>query len=84
MTMEDRIYKKLQGALQPESLKVVNQSHLHAGHAGDDGSGESHFKIEIGSETLNAMGYVAREREVHKILAEEIPLIHALGLKFIK
>ena len=84
MSMEDRIYKKLSDALQPESLNVINQSHLHAGHAGDDGSGENHFKIETSSATLNAIGYVGREREVHKILAEEIPDIHALSLKFIK
>ena len=84
MSLEQKIYKKLDAALQPQSLEVINQSHLHAGHAGDDGSGESHFKIVIQSDHLNILGYVGREREVHKILCDEMKIIHALSLKFLK
>ena len=84
MSLEQQIYKKLEEALQPQFLEVVNQSHLHAGHAGDDGSGESHFKIVIQSDQVNKLKYVERERTIHKILQDEINVIHALSLKFVK
>lgn len=82
MSLEQRIYDKLQKEFQPEILNVMNESALHAGHAGDDGSGESHFKIEIKAETLTQMPYVQRERALHKVLHEEIENIHAISFKF--
>ncbi len=84
MSLEQRIYERLMTKFQPEKLEVINQSHLHAGHAGDDGSGESHFKIEIQCEDLNAKSYVQRERSVHQALKEEMQLIHALSVTFLK
>lgn len=84
MSLEKRIYERLKQQFQPEKLIVTNQSHLHAGHAGDDGSGDSHFLVEILASGLNELPYVQREREVHQALSEEIPLIHALSIKFIK
>ncbi len=83
-SLEQRIYERLIAEIQPEKLLVKNQSHLHAGHAGDDGSGESHFKIEISAEKLNNLPYVQRERVVHQALSEEIRVIHALSIKFLK
>ncbi len=84
MSLEQSIYERLQAAFQPETLNVINQSHLHAGHAGDDGSGESHFNIEIQSADLMKMSYVNRERAVYDALAAEMKVIHALSIKFIK
>lgn len=84
MTIEQDIYKQLQESFQPEMLNVINESHLHHGHAGDDGSGQSHFKIEIKSEKFANLSAVARERLVHQALAEQIKVIHALSIKFIK
>lgn len=81
-SMKERIYERLTTELQPEKLDVINQSHLHAGHAGDDGSGESHFKIIIGCEALKALSYVNRERSIHKALSDEMPKIHALSIQF--
>lgn len=84
MLLERKIHEKLIAELQPEKLEVKNLSHLHQGHAGDDGSGESHFKIEILSEALNQKSYVARERAVYDVLSEEMQIIHALTIKFLK
>jgi len=42
--------RKLQDALAPVSLKVTNDSHKHAGHAGNPGGepdAETHFRIEV-------------------------------------
>lgn len=83
MSMEQQIRQKLEQELHPSQLEVINQSHLHKGHAGDDGSGESHFRIEIAAKAFEEISPVARERLVHKALAEEMPLIHALSIKII-
>lgn len=83
MNMAQRITEKLEVALQPTQLNVLNQSHLHAGHAGDDGSGESHFKVEIASEQFKEITPVARERLIYKALSEEMPLIHALSVQIL-
>lgn len=84
MSLEQRIYERLNAEFQPEKLEVINQSHLHAGHAGDDGSGESHFKVKIKADELNDLSYVARERAVHQALKEEMEVIHALSICFIR
>ena len=84
MSLEQRIYERLHAKFQPEILEVVNQSHLHAGHAGDDGSGESHFKVKIKAVGLNELSYVARERAVYEALSEEMQAIHALSVQFLK
>ena len=55
MDMESRIRKKLSDAFSPSLLEVVNESHLHRGHAGDDGSGESHFRVKVVSKSFAGM-----------------------------
>ena len=57
MSIEVTIKERLEASLAPSELVVTNQSHLHAGHAGDDGSGESHFKIEISSVLPRLIGF---------------------------
>ena len=50
-------------AFQPELLEIENESHKHAGHSGDDGSGESHFRVMIraaGFAGLSAATLLAR------------------------
>lgn len=80
MKMEEKITQKLQDKISPTHLVVENQSHLHAGHAGDDGSGESHFHVEIWGDMFEKMSRVERERFVYNVLCEEMQSIHALGL----
>lgn len=80
MSMQERIESKLQAAFSPKQLAVINESHLHAGHAGDDGSGESHFRVEIESDSFNGMSRVMRERAVFDALSEEVSIIHALSM----
>lgn len=79
MTIEEQIRQKIEQGIAPESLKVVNQSHLHKGHAGDDGSGESHFKLEVVWGGFSAYSRIERERHVHSIMGKELlAKIHAL------
>ena len=43
--MAERIERKLTDALTPESLEVVDESALHAGHAGARPGGQTHFRV---------------------------------------
>jgi len=75
------IEKKLTGALAPERLDIVDESHRHAGHAGHHHEGESHFRIEIVSSAFAGKSRVERHRMVNALLAEELAgRVHALSL----
>ena len=80
MGMTDEIREKLTDAFAPSVLEVVNESHRHAGHAGDDGTGESHFAVKIRAEALAAMSRVARHRAVQAALGDINQRVHALAL----
>lgn len=67
----------LREALAPSHLEVINESHLHAGHAG---AGEgSHFRVVIHSSRFTGVSRVGRHRLVYDALRNEIARgIHAL------
>lgn len=76
------IERKLTEALSPVRLDVIDESHLHAGHAGARPEGESHFRVEITSTAFEGKSRVERQRLVYGALAEEMAgPIHALALK---
>lgn len=81
MTMEDRIKAKITAELAPAALTLENQSHLHAGHAGDDGSGESHFHLMVVSDSFSDLSSLARHRMIYAVLKDEMKVIHALSIK---
>ena len=80
MPVADEIRDRLTRAFLPERLEIVNDSHRHAGHAGDDGSGDSHFRITIRAAPLAPMNRVARHRAVYAALGDLTTRIHALAL----
>lgn len=81
MRMQDHLEEKIKQTFSPDFLQVENQSHLHAGHAGDDGSGESHFKLHIVSNAFSGLSRVARHKLVYELLETELKEhIHALAL----
>ena len=81
MRVADEIHERLQAAFSPTALEVVNDSHRHAGHAGDDGSGESHFRVKIAAPVFAPMTRIARHRSVHAALGPDlVRRIHALAL----
>ena len=53
MGMSDTMTEKLNKAFSPQSLNIVNESHLHAGHGGHTPNGESHFRVHIVSDAFN-------------------------------
>lgn len=78
MAME--MTSRLKAAFDPAELEVLNTSHQHAGHAGDDGSGQSHFDVRIVSAAFAGKSRVAQHRMVYAALGDVMDVIHALAL----
>jgi BolA protein len=82
MTAKDTIAKKLTDALHPESLSVIDESHLHEGHAGHRPGGETHFRLHIVSRAFEGKSRVERHRMINALLADDLAGgVHALALK---
>jgi BolA protein len=70
----------LRKAFQVESLKIEDESHLHAGHAGA-ATGGGHFRLEIVAPEFKGLSLVARHRAVYGALDRHMPKeIHALTI----
>lgn len=80
--LAQEITQRLTEAFAPARLEVINDSHHHAGHMGDDGTGESHFTVLIESAAFDGVNRVMRQRLVNKALGD-IPgqRVHALAIK---
>jgi BolA protein len=76
------IAARLEQALAPAQLRVLNDSDKHRGHAGHDGSGESHFTVEIEAERFAGMSRIERQRAVNHALGDLLAeRVHALAIK---
>ena len=81
MTVGETIKKKLTEAFAPTRLGIVDESHMHAGHVGARPEGETHFRVEIVSETFRGRSRVDRQRMVYDVLGEELAgPVHALSV----
>lgn len=78
----DEIEALLIAAFTPTRLAVINDSAKHSGHSGDDGSGASHFTVEIESAAFAGISRLQRQRLVNAALGD-IPgqRVHALAVK---
>ncbi len=77
----DGIRAKLENALSPELLEIIDDSHRHAGHAGANPLGESHFTVRAVAAVFAGKSRVERQRLVYSALAEEMAgRVHALAL----
>lgn len=82
--MKQRIEEIIQKNFQPKFLEVKNNSHLHSGHLGDDGSGETHFMIEIAAEELASLKKINAHRKINSLLKNEFARgLHALEIKLL-
>ena len=81
MQTADVITEKLRKAFAPLSLRVEDESHLHAGHAGHRPGGESHFRLYIVSDAFRGKSRLDRHRMINAALADELSGgIHALAI----
>ena len=81
-SVAQEIEKLLRASLDPDRLEVINDSAKHHGHAGDDGSGESHFTVVIESAAFAGKNRLERQRMVNRALGD-IPgeRVHALAIR---
>ena len=72
----------LKEAFSTTRLEVINDSAKHSGHAGDDGSGESHFTVVIEAPAFADKSRLERQRMVNRALGD-IPgeRVHALAIQ---
>ena len=80
--LQQEMERLLTHAFAPARLNVINDTAAHHGHAGDDGSGESHFTVVIESEAFAGKSRLERQRLVNGALGD-IPgqRVHALAIK---
>jgi BolA protein len=80
--IDSEIIRRLTDSLAPTRLIVSNDSAQHHGHLGDDGSGESHFSVEIESAAFIGVSRLQRQRMVNQALGD-LPgqRVHALAIK---
>jgi len=90
MNIKTTIETKLAEAFAPETLAVIDESHLHAGHhhaesghdATFDGSGGTHFRVRLVSEAFAGKSRVERHRAVNAILKDQLASgVHALAIE---
>ena len=80
-TRAARLEARLREALVPIELEVLDDSHLHAGHAGA-ADGRGHFTVNILSERFAGVPVVRRHRLVYEAVGDMLSTdIHALSIK---
>lgn len=75
------IKQRLQAALHPKHLTVIDESLSHAGHAGA-AAGGGHFSVEVVSEAFVDKNLMERHRLIYQALGELMQHeIHALRIR---
>lgn len=81
MTRRERIESRLRAAFAPSLLEVVDDSARHAGHAGAEPGGETHYRVIVVSERFHGLSRVECQRLVYTVLEDELRSgLHALQL----
>ncbi|MFL6692202.1 MAG: BolA family protein [Ramlibacter sp.] len=79
----EALHQRLQQALQPSRLEVIDESQAHAGHAGANGTGfGTHFRVRIDSPLFAGKSRLSRHRLVYDALREFLDGgVHALAIE---
>ena len=83
MTMDEKLYYSITNGIAPISLEVINESYKHAGHTGDNGTGETHYSVVVISDKFEGKTRLQCQRMIMDLVK---PLmvdggIHALRVK---
>jgi len=80
--VETAMNAALNEAFPGAQFSISNDSAMHSGHMGDNGTGESHFSLTIESTAFAGLNRVARQRLVNHALADLLKeRIHALTIR---
>jgi len=79
----DALRARLEEALAPTQLEVLDESWQHEGHAGADGTGfGTHFRVRIASPQFAGRSRVAQHRLVYDALRSFVDRgLHALAIE---
>jgi BolA family transcriptional regulator, general stress-responsive regulator len=81
MSVAQQIRERLVATLDPVALELIDESAQHAGHAGAQPGGQTHWRLSIVSERFSGQNVVARHRMVYQALGELMQHpIHALAI----
>ena len=82
MRVKDRITEKLNAALSPAMLEVIDESQQHHGHSGWREGGETHFRVKIETSAFAGKNRVDMHRAINALLADELNAgVHALAIE---
>jgi BolA family transcriptional regulator, general stress-responsive regulator len=82
LDVKNRIKSKLEAALNPEMLDVIDESDNHAGHGGWREGGATHFRIKVVSAAFSGKSRVDTHRIINGLLADELAgRVHALAIE---
>ncbi len=82
MSVAEEIRVRIEAALAPDRLEVIDESERHRGHAGWREGGETHFRLRIMAPGLAGLPRIERHRAVHRALGPDlVARIHALALE---
>ncbi|MBX2807686.1 MAG: BolA/IbaG family iron-sulfur metabolism protein [Cellvibrionaceae bacterium] len=78
MLVQQRIEEKLQRALMPDYLQVINDSHKH----NVPPNSESHFTLIVVAAAFDGVSPVRRQQRVYEVLRQELSEgVHALSMQ---
>ncbi len=76
------IEQAILAGLVPSYFEIIDESSLHAGHAGASPGGETHFRITVVSATFDGLSRVARQQSVYALLDDAFARgLHALAMR---
>jgi BolA protein len=74
--------RRLESALSPSRIELIDDSELHRGHGGYNPAGESHFTLKIESPAFESKTRVERQRMIYAALGELMDSrVHALSIR---
>ena len=80
--MRETIEQKLRTRFTPDHLEIIDESHLHHGHAGWREGGETHFRVRIATHHFDRQSRLTQHRLVMDALGEELKGgVHALTIE---
>jgi BolA protein len=83
--LHEQMTERLRERLRPTQLEVIDESALHAGHAGANDSGVgTHFRVRIAAPVFEGRSRVARHRLVYDALHDFLAAgVHAVAIEIL-
>jgi BolA protein len=74
--------RRLNSALSPSQIELIDESEQHRGHGGYNPAGESHFSLRIQSAAFAGKSRVERQRMIYAALGDLMDArVHALSIR---